>query len=321
MDVRRERELTRQEMTTILETDIPVDMLDLPKLEKDVFDEGGIKEALEVLDQMVGQTKLKKQIRDFVELARHYSQQGVKLSSRMSLQWCFTGNSALGKGTIARILGRLYKAMGIVDKGHVLDFKVERLVGMLEEEALRSIGEALVQSKGGIFLFDEDSPKLMAIPGLRERVRALLLNQLTERPGSYIVIYAEPKNASSVFNEEGGQAMINVLNFEDYTKDELMLILKRRLEKEKMKLTATARQHMYAFMGLLLSTEERCHASSRLMRIVADQIVRNCLQRIAKSRKNVEPVEVISVQKQDVAMFTEPFIAGLVNERKRIGFV
>ena len=57
------------------------------------------------------------------------------------------------------------------------------------------------------------------------------------------------------------------------------------------------------------------------MRIVADLLVRNCLQRVAKSRKIVNPDEVVSVQKQDVAMFTEPFIAGWVNERRRIGFV
>lgn len=323
MDVRRERELTRQEMTTILEADIPADAMETPKFDRDIFNEEEIKQALEDLDRVVGQAKLKWQVRNFVELARHYSQQGIKLTTRMSLEWHFTGNSAMGKGTIARIIGRLYKAMGIVAKGQVLDFKVEKLIGLLEEEALRMIGEALAGADGGLLLFDEDSPKLASAPGFRERVRAILMNQLAERPGSYIIIYAEPKMMLPGLNETPSHMaeMENVLNFEDYTKDELMLILKRRLEKEKMRFTATARQHIYSFIGMLLSTEERNHASSRLMRIVADMIVRNCLQRIAKKRKTVTPDEVISVGKQDVAMFTEPFIAGLVNERKRIGFV
>lgn len=323
MEVRRERELTRQEMTTILEIDIPAELLEKSSYDRDVFDEGGIEAALKDLDRLVGQAKLKTQIRDFVELARHYSQQGIKLSTRMSLQWCFTGNSALGKGTTARILGRLYKAMGIVDKGHVLNFKVEKLIGLMEDEAQRSIGEALQKSKGGIFLFDEDSPKLVAAGGFRERVRAILTNQLAIRPGSYIVIYAEPKAVTPGFNGGSGQLseMVNVVDFEDYTKEELMMILKRRLEKEKMKMTTAARQYMATFIERLVATDERNHASSRLMRIVADLLVRNCLQRVAKSRKIVNPDEVVSVQKQDVAMFTEPFIAGLVNERRRIGFV
>lgn len=323
MEIRRERELTRQEMTTILEIDIPADLLDSSSYDRDVFNDAEIETALKELDHLVGQAKLKTQIRDFVNLARHYSQQGIKLSTRMSLQWCFTGNSALGKGTTARIIGRLYKAMGIVDKGHVQDFKVEKLIGLTEDEAQHSIGEALQRSKGGIFLFDEDSPKLIAAGGFRERVRAILMNQLAVRPGSYIVIYAEPKVVAPGFNGGSGQfaEMVNVLDFEDYTKEELMVILKRRLEKERMKMTVAARQYMAAFIERLVVTDERNHASSRLMRIVADLLVRNCLQRVAKSHKTILPDEIISVQKQDVAMFTEPFIAGLVNERKRIGFV
>ena len=227
---------------------------------------------MEELDKMVGQTGIKKQIRDFVELARHYSHEGVKLSSRMSLQWCLTGNSAMGKGTVARIIARLYKAMGIVDKGQVFDFKVERMIGLMEDEAQRSIGEALVKSSGGILLFDEDSPKLNEAVGFRERVRALLMNQMAEHPGSYIIIYAEPRNRVSGINGDAEHMsdLVNVLVFEDYTKEELMIILKRRLEKERMKMTATARQYMTVFIGSLVATEERSHASSRLMRIVAD---------------------------------------------------
>ncbi len=323
MKIRQERELTRQEMTTIRKDDIPVDIFELPKLERDVFDEEEIRRALEELDKMVGQDGIKKQIRDFVELARHYSREGVKLSSRMSLQWCFTGNSAMGKGTVARIIARLYKAMGIINKGQVFDFKVERMIGLMEDEAQRCIGEALLKSSGGILLFDEDSPKLNEAVGFRERVRALLVNQMAVHPGSCIIIYAEPRNRVAGLNgdAEHMSELVNVLLFEDYTKEELMIILKRRLEKERMKMTATARQYMAGFIDSLVATEERSHASSRLMRIIADLIVRNCLQRIAKNSQLSARQEVISVQKKDVEMFTESFVAKLMNERKRIGFV
>lgn len=323
MKIREERELTRKEMTTIRAADIPSDIVQLPKFDRDVFDEEEIKRILRDLDHIVGQGKLKQQIRDFVELARHYSLDGVKLSSKISLQWCFTGNSALGKRTVARIIGRLYKAMGIVDQGQVYDFKVERLIGQMEEEAQRNIGMALSKSTGGILLFDEDSPKLNGTVGFRERVRALLMSQIAERPGTYFIIYAEPKSAVPLFNGDAERLseIVNVLEFEDYSEEELMVILKRRLAKENMKLTAVARQYMAEFIGSLVSTEERKHASSRLMQIVADLIVRNCLQRLARSHKGVEADQPISVSKQDVTMFTEQFIAGLIKERKRIGFL
>lgn len=234
-----------------------------------------------------------------------------------------TGNSAMGKGTVARIIARLYKAIGILPTDKVLSFKVERMIGLMEEEAQRSIGEALVCAEGGILLFDEDSLKLNDAIGFRERVRAILMNQMAERPGSHLIIYAEPRNrlAGLIGGAERISEVMNVLVFEDYTCEELMVILKRRLQKENMKMTATARQYMGEFIRSLVSTEERSHASSRLMRIVADMIVRNCLQRVAKNSDKGKAAEVISVQKQDVAMFTEQFVASIMKERKRIGFV
>ncbi len=154
-------------------------------------------------------------------------------------------------------------------------------------------------------------------------MHVLLQSQLTEHPGQPYLVYAEPRDYVESLNGGAEQVteVVNVLVFEDYTHEELMTILKRLLEKENMKLTATARQYMNGFIASLLSTEERSHASSRLIRIVVDMMVRNCLQRVAKTGDKANAVQVISVQKQDVAMFTEPFVSGIMKERKRIGFV
>ena len=180
-----------------------------------------------------------------------------------------------------------------------------------------------MRAEGGILLFDEDSPKLEKAAGLRERVRAILMNQLAERPGSQIIIYATPRGRAAGLNGGAEQMseVVNLLVFEDYTREELMDILKRRLQKENMKMTTTARQYMNDFLATLVATEERSHASSRVMRIVADMIVRNCLQRSAKGSRKGKAGSVLSVQKQDVSMFDEQFVAGIMKERKRIGFV
>ena len=323
MRIRRGGTLTRQDLSTVREEDVPAELFPLSHLLQAAFDEKEISAALEDLKRLVGQPGIKKQINDFVELARHYNAEGTKLSSKMSLQWCFTGNSGMGKGTVARIIARLYQAMGIISTGQVWPFKVERMVGLTEEEAQRSVGEALMRAEGGILLFDEDSPKLEKAAGLRERVRAILMNQLAERPGSQIIIYATPRGRAAGLNGGAEQMseVVNLLVFEDYTREELMDILKRRLQKENMKMTTTARQYMNDFLATLVATEERSHASSRVMRIVADMIVRNCLQRSAKGSRKGKAGSVLSVQKQDVSMFDEQFVAGIMKERKRIGFV
>ncbi|MDL2231866.1 hypothetical protein LJB85_03920, partial [Porphyromonadaceae bacterium OttesenSCG-928-L07] len=189
--------------------------------------------------------------------------------------------------------------------------------------ALRYLGEILIKSKGGILLFDEDSKKLENIPGFRERIKAILVSQMIEIAGSYMIIYVVPQLTASDLGADVEKAtdIVNVLSFEDYSDDELMLILKKKLADENMALTASARKYMAHFISMLNGKEERKHSSTRIMRIASELMIRNCLQRVSKSqKKQAESGSHISVVKSDVAMFNEDFIVNLVNERKKIGF-
>lgn len=322
MRIRKERELTRKEITTLMAADIPTATSELPNSYKDIFDEKAIASALKDLDRMVGQEKLKKQIHDFVDLARHYNQQGIKLNTRLSLQWCFTGNSGMGKGTVARIIARVYKAMGIIDKSEVVSFKVERLIGLTEEDAVQSIGMALLQSKGGLFFFDEDSSSLNEIPGFRDRVRAILVNQLATQPGVYNVIYAKQDPPRQIINDEIEKVsdMINILVFEDYTEEELMEILKRDLATDNTRMTRTAQQHMAQFISYIVTNKKRSHASARLIKLVAEMMIRNRVQRLAKNGQVNDKEHAYSVTKQDVEMFTPQMLDSMISERQTIGY-
>ena len=115
--------------------------------------------------------------------------------------------------------------------------------------------------------------------------------------------------------------LINVLVFEDYTTEELMRILKRKLEDEHLVMNPSARQHMQEFTSRLTANPERSQNSARLMRIVAELIIRNSMQRLAKNGKLKNKTgNKISVVKSDVNMFTEDLIRVLMNEKKKIGF-
>lgn len=315
--------LTRKELLTLMPADVPVDYRHLPGMRKDLFDEKEIKKALDELQQLVGQKQAKKQIQDFVGLARHYAREGIKLSSRMSLQWCFTGNSGMGKKAVARILARLYKAMGIIERDTVFGFNAGSLFGQTEEAALQSVGEALAKAEGGILLFDEDSRKLAEIPGMRERIRAVLAAQMAERPGSCMVIYAGPEPMAGKYRQEVEKAadMANVLCFEDYTPEELMLMLRRKLADEHLQMTASARKYMAGFLTALTATGERSRISARILRVTAELMVRNTVRRLsAKGKVAAEGTEKFSVVKADVEMFTEDWLDTWMTGRRKIGF-
>ena len=212
--------------------------------------------------------------------------------------------------------------MGIIDRETVVNFKVDRLAGMTEEEVAQAVGGALAQSKGGLFFYDEDSNKLNEVAGLRDRARAVLVNQLATQPGAYTVIYAKQEAPRLILNDDvqGVSDMINVLEFEDYTQDELMEILKRDLATEQCRMTRTAQQHMASFIALLVENKKRNHASARLIKLVAEMMVRNRIQRLTRNKTAAEREKTRSVTKQDVEMFTPEFLAGMTTERKTIGY-
>ncbi|MDR1272972.1 MAG: AAA family ATPase [Odoribacteraceae bacterium] len=322
MESRATRELTRVEVTTLRAADIPATLADFPGIARDAFDEKEIAAALEELDRMVGQQKLKKQVRDFVNLARHYHRQGTRLTTRLSLQWCFTGNSGMGKGTVARVIARVYKAMGLIDNLHVGRFKAEKLIGFSEEEIGQQVGNALARAKGGIFFFDEDSPRLNSVRGFKERVRAILMHQMAEKPGSYTVIYADQDPPRHLLTEDVEQVsdMINILPFEDYTSAELMEILKRYLASEGHKMTRRAQQGVASFIEQLAANKHRNRASARLIKLVGEMMMHNCIRRLTEKGKIQAEKHPLSVTLEDVAMFTPDFLNGMAHDPKPIGF-
>jgi AAA+ superfamily predicted ATPase len=322
MESRSGRALTRKELMTLRPADIPDTPDELAGNGKETFDEKEINAALDELEQMVGQQKLKKQVREFVNLARHYNRQGTKLTTHLSLQWCFTGNSGMGKGTVARVIARVYKAMGLIDRIEVSRFKVEKLIGRSEEEIEQQIGMALLQSKGGIFFFDEDSPGLNDVRGFKKQLRAILTRQMAGNPGTWIVIFADQDPPRHLLTEDVERAsdMINILPFEDYTTGELMEILKRYLTSEAYRMTRRAQQHVASFIEQLVATKSRNRVSARLIKLVGEMMIRNCIRRLtAKGEAKGEKCPR-SITLEDVADFTPGFLKGMTYERKSIGF-
>jgi type VII secretion ATPase EccA len=116
-----------------------------------------VDDVLADLNKQVGQPALKRQVEELVAHTRHQMHRreaGLK-ESRLTEHFVFTGPPGTGKTTIARVIARLYKALGILDGGHVVEVDKSDLVGEYLGHTPAKTKAKLDESIGGVLLIDE----------------------------------------------------------------------------------------------------------------------------------------------------------------------
>lgn len=305
----------KKTLQMICKSDIP---LSVDGMYSEDFDEKAIKRILKKLDTMVGLHQVKRAIHNFVEVARYCHQHGQPYFSRESMRWVFTGNTGTGKSTVAGIVGELLKAMNVLEKGHLVEVKAEELYSVPEYKIDDVLQSAMKRSRDGLLFIDGDAPqfKNMETQFNGESLRFKLSSLMVDLPGVYALVVAEhvPRQhtLTKSLMENGMPEFNHTLHFEDYTDEELLLILEQCLKKKKLCFESKARLHMSVYIHHLCKQRELGYANARTMKLLANAIVDKCLLRVSR----LEETATKSVIWEDV----REFVWKQLKETKKIGF-
>ena len=305
----------KKTLQMICKSDIPVSV---DGLYSEDFDEKAIKRILKKLDAMVGLHQVKRAIHNFVEVARYCHQHGQPYFSRESMRWVFTGNSGTGKSTVAGIVGELLKAMNVLEKGHLVEVKAEELYSVPEYKVDDVLQSAMKRSRDGLLFIDGDAPQFKNVENRLngESLRFKLSSLMVDLPGVYALVVAEhaPRQhtLTKSLMENGMPEFNHTLHFEDYTEDELLLILEQSLKKKKLHFDALARCHMSEYVHQLCKQRELGYANARTMKLLANAITDKYLLRVSR----MEETDTKSIIQEDV----EDFVWKPLKETKKIGF-
>jgi len=283
-------------------------------------------EALADLDKLIGIENIKVQIREMVSIVKYYRESGRNVLANFSLHTVLVGNPGTGKTTVARILARIYKSLGILERGHIVETDRQGLVaGFVGQTAIKT-SERIDEALGGVLFIDE-AYALSNFNGLQgdfgnEAIQTLLKKMEDLRGQFFVIVAGYPDNMEVFLKANPGLSsrFDKTLRFIDYSPAELEDIAVSMVEAEGYKLNTKSLELLHNVMTDLHNKRDKYFGNARTVRKIVLEIVKNQNLRISniplEERKKSQSNFILPQDFSTVAGIQE---AEMIN-KKAIGF-
>ncbi|WP_277998979.1 AAA family ATPase [Moorella sulfitireducens] len=257
------------------------------------------------LDKMVGLENVKgliKELKAFIEIQRRRQLEGL-VSSTNTLHMIFKGNPGTGKSTVARLMGRLFKEMGVLTQGHLIEVERADLVGEYIGHTAHKAREQLKKALGGILFIDEAYS--LARGGEKDFGREaidVLVKGMEDYRDNLILILAGYKEEMDYFLETnpGLRSRFPIqLDFPDYSITELMAIARLMLAEKQYILTPGAAEELEKILRREILFGHRYNGNARMVRNIIERAMRRQALRLVK-KKNLTRQDLISIEREDL---------------------
>ncbi len=283
-------EASVEELSRILPEDIEkIKLLDTYATPNIPMDEKLLARTLEELDALTGLESVKQQIREMIDIVKYHQVLGRGVLNKFYMHTVFIGNPGTGKTTVARILTQIYKALGILERGHMVETDRQGLVaGYVGQTALKT-ADKIEEAMGGVLFIDEAYALTSSIGGSHDfgnEVIQTILKQMEDKRGHFFVFAAGyPDNMDAFLKANPGLSsrFDKVLRFEDYSPEELNEIGINLIHGLDMKITPKALDHLNGYFKFLHNYRDKYFGNGRSVRQVIQEVIKKQNLRLAKS--------------------------------------
>ena len=205
-------------------------------------------------------------------------------TSKSTLHLAFTGNPGTGKTTVARIVGRVYKQIGLLSKGHFIEVSRTDLIAGYQGQTALKVKKVIEKAKGGVLFIDEaysitenDHSDSYGRECLTELTKAL-----EDYRDDLVVIVAGYTKPMKLFFESnpGLKSRFNTfIEFDDYSAEELAQILVAMCKNNDYVLNETASERIKARWKKSLGKDNN-FANGRMVRNIYDDLIMNHARRV-----------------------------------------
>lgn len=264
-----------------------------------------VRSILAELDELIGLDRVKTVVREiqaFISIQRRRRLEGLN-AEPLVLHMIFRGNPGTGKTTVARILGRVFQAMGVLSQGHLVEVERADLVGEYIGHTAQKTREQLKRAEGGILFIDEAYS--LARGGEKDFGKEAidtLVKAMEDLKDRLVLILAGYQHEMSRFLDAnpGLRSRFPIhIEFPDFDLEELMAIAAKMLEHREYVLSPTADAALRGGLDRKVREGMRNAGNARLVRNVIEAALRRQAVRLVE-RNEISRVELMTIEGEDL---------------------
>ncbi|MBP3247916.1 MAG: AAA family ATPase [Prevotella sp.] len=267
--------MSNEELMTIVRDDIPYDAPQTVSVD----------DCLKKLDGLVGLSGVKKEIANLAAFLNLQIARG-ETNTFQGKHYVFTGNPGTGKTTVARIMADIFKTLGVVARGQLVEADRSKLVAGFSGQTAIKTNQLVDQAMGGVLFIDE-AYTLKSNDGDSFGAEAIdtLLKRLEDDRGKFICIVAGYTDQMHDFidtNPGLKSRFTQTIHFDDYTPDELTEIFLHLASGKNFTVDEETKAAIHRMFEQLYLRRDKNFGNAREARRIFNEAVERQSQRLVK---------------------------------------